>query len=127
MCREIISTDKAPKVIGPYSQAIKTKGIVFTSGQIAINPKTGRIEAKEIKAQVRQCLENISAVLTSAGTGRENILKLTVFMIDLADFSKLNEVFLEYFPKDQPARSAVQVLRLPLDALVEIEAIAIVE
>ncbi len=127
MCREIISTDKAPKAIGPYSQAIKTKGIVFTSGQIAINPKTGRIEAKEIKAQVRQCLENISAVLTSAGTGRENILKLTVFMIDLADFSKLNEVFLEYFPKDQPARSAVQVLRLPLDALVEIEAIAIVE
>lgn len=127
MSRIIVVTDKAPKAIGPYSQAIISNGLVFTSGQIPINPILGRIEQVEIKSQVRQVLKNIEVVLEAAGTQLANIVKLTVFMVDLADFSKLNEVFLEFFPERQPARSAFQVSRLPLDALVEIEAIATLE
>ncbi|MBN2600826.1 MAG: hypothetical protein JXR87_02415 [Candidatus Marinimicrobia bacterium] len=127
MKREVISTENAPKAIGPYSQAILTKFFVFTSGQIPINPKSGKIEATTIKDQVRQDLLNLSAVLEAAGTNLNNIVKLTVFMTDLSGFAQLNEVFMEFFPEKQPARSAVQVSKLPLDAMVEIEAIAALE
>ena len=127
MSREIITTNKAPKAIGPYSQAIVSNGFVFTSGQIPINPKTGKITATDIKSQVQQNLLNLSFVLEAAGANLKNVVKLTVFMVDLADFSKLNEVFMEFFPEKQPARSAVQVSRLPLDVLVEIEAVATLE
>jgi 2-iminobutanoate/2-iminopropanoate deaminase len=124
MSRKVISTEKAPKAIGPYSQAIVSNGFVFTSGQIPINPGLGKIEATNFKAQVRRNLENLSQLLEAAGSSMQNIVKLTVFMTDLAEFSKLNEVFIEIFSDNQPARSAVQVSRLPLDALVEIEAVA---
>jgi len=127
MSRKVISTENAPKAIGPYSQAIVSNGFVFTSGQIPINPESGKIEANRLKDQVRQDLLNLSAVLAAAGTNLENIVKLTVFMTDLSGFAQLNEVFLEFFPEKQPARSAVQVSRLPLDAMVEIEAIATLE
>jgi len=127
MSRKVINTDKAPKAIGPYSQAIISNGFVFTSGQIPINPETGKIVATDIKSQVRQDLLNLSFVLEAAGANLKNVVKLTVFMVDLSDFSKLNEVFMEFFPEKQPARSAVQVSRLPLDVLVEIEAVATLE
>jgi len=127
MSRKIVVTDKAPKAIGPYSQAIIANGFVFTSGQFPINPVSGKIEQFDLLSQVRQVLRNIQVVLEAAGTQLANIVKLTVFMIDLSDFAKLNEVFLEFFPEKQPARSAVQVSRLPLNALVEIEATAILE
>jgi len=127
MSRKVITTDKAPKAIGPYSQAIVSNGFVFTAGQIPINSETGKIIATDIKSQVRQDLLNLSFVLEAAGANLRNVVKLTVFMVDLADFSKLNEVFMEFFPEKQPARSAVQVSRLPLDVLVEIEAIATLE
>jgi len=127
MSRIIVATDKAPKAVGPYSQAIIANGFVFTSGQIPINPASGKIEQSDLKSQVRQVLQNIQVVLEAAGTQLANIVKLTVFMVDLSDFVKLNEVFLEYFPEKQPARSAVQVSRLPLNALVEIEAVATME
>ena len=127
MSRKIVVTDQAPKAIGPYSQAIIANGFVFTSGQFPINPVSGKIEQFDLLSQVRQVLRNIQVVLEAAGTQLANIVKLTVFMIDLSDFAKLNEVFLEFFPEKQPARSAVQVSRLPLNALVEIEATAILE
>ena len=127
MSKKVISTENAPKAIGPYSQAIVSNGFVFTSGQIPINPETGKIEATTVKDQVRQNLLNLSAVLKAAGTNLKNIVKLTVFMTDLSGFSQLNEVFMEFFPEKQPARSAVQVSRLPLDVMVEIEAVAILE
>lgn len=124
---EIVETNKAPQAIGPYSQGIVSNGFVFTSGQIPINPATGKIDAKTVSAQVRQDLENIKGVLEAAGTSLEQVVKFTVYMVDLNDFSKLNEVFAEYFPERQPARAAVQVSRLPLDVQVEIEAIAVKE
>jgi len=127
MSRKIVVTDKAPKAIGPYSQAIIANGFVFTSGQFPINPVSGKIEQFDLPSQVRQVLQNIQAVLEAAGTQLANIVKLTVFMVDLSDFAKLNEVFLEFFPEKQPARSAAQVSRLPLNALVEIEAVATLE
>ncbi len=127
MSRKIVVTDKAPKAIGPYSQAIIANGFVFTSGQFPINPISGKIEQFDLPSQVRQVLQNIQAVLEAAGTQLANIVKLTVFMVDLSDFAKLNEVFLEFFPEKQPARSAAQVSRLPLNALVEIEAVATLE
>jgi 2-iminobutanoate/2-iminopropanoate deaminase len=125
--RIIVATDKAPKAVGPYSQAIIANGFVFTAGQIPINPASGKIEQSDLKSQVRQVLRNIQVVLEAARTQLANIVKLTVFMVDLSDFAKLNEVFLEFFPEKQPARSAVQISRLPLNALVEIEAVAILE
>jgi 2-iminobutanoate/2-iminopropanoate deaminase len=127
MSRKVVVTDKAPKAIGPYSQAIISNGFVFTSGQIPINPASGKIEQFELQSQVRQVLQNIQVVLEAAGTQLANIVKLTVFMVDLSDFGQLNEVFMEFFPKQQPARSAVQVSRLPLNSLVEIEAVATME
>ena len=126
MNREIVNTDLAPKAIGPYSQAVISNGFVYTAGQIPMNPKTVKVEASDLEGQVRQVLYNLSAVLEAANSSLKEIIKLTVFMVDLNDFAILNNVFKEYFPEDPPARSAVQVSRLPKDVLVEIEAVAVV-
>jgi len=125
MNKKIVNTDLAPKAIGPYSQAVISNGFVYTAGQIPINPKTGKIESTGLEDQIRQVLNNLSAVLEAAGSNLKEIIKLTVFMVDLNDFLILNKVFNEYFTENPPARSAVQVSRLPKDVLVEIEAIAV--
>jgi len=127
MKREIVATGKAPQAIGPYSQGIRAGDFVFTAGQIPLDPQTGEIVGADIQTQVRQVLENLKAVLEQAGSGLEKIVKITVFLQDLAHFAQLNEIFSIYFPSDPPARSAVQVSRLPKDVLVEIEAIGIRE
>ncbi|WP_206426598.1 RidA family protein [Clostridium sp. E02] len=120
-----ISTDKAPSAIGPYSQAIIAAGTIYVSGQLPIDPSTGSIAGDDIKAQTRQSLENIRAVLESAGAGMENVVKTTVFLKDIGEFTEMNEVYAQYFTDDCPARAAFQVGSLPKNARVEIEAIAV--
>jgi 2-iminobutanoate/2-iminopropanoate deaminase len=123
--REIIATTEAPGAVGPYSQGIITEGLVFTAGQIPINPATGKVEAESIEDQTRQVLRNVDAVLRAAGSGLHNVVKMTVFMTDLGDFKAMNGVYAEFFPSDPPARSAVQVVALPLGVQIEMEAIAL--
>lgn len=123
MTREIVSTKNAPSAIGPYSQGIKIGNLVFTSGQIPLNPATGEVE-KEIKGATKQCLENVKAILEEAGTSLEKVAKCVIFLKDMNDFAAVNEVYGEYFGSILPARSCVQVAKLPLDVLIEIEAIA---
>ena len=123
--KAIVSTDRAPAAIGPYAQAVKTSGLVITSGQLPIDPATGAFAASDIAGQTRQSLKNVQAVLAQAGLGMENIIKTTVFLKDMNDFAAMNEVYAAFFPSQPPARSAVEVARLPKDALVEIEAIAV--
>lgn len=118
-----ILTDKAPAPIGPYSQAKVVNGFIFTAGQIPINPVTGKMVEGDIKVQARQALENLKAVLETGGSGMDKTVKVTVFLMDLSDFSTMNEVYAEYFGKSKPARSAVQVAKLPLNALIEVEAV----
>ncbi|MBT5078440.1 MAG: RidA family protein [Candidatus Marinimicrobia bacterium] len=118
-----IHTDKAPKVIGPYSQAVHHHHFVFTSGQIPLNPETGVLVTDNFKAEVLQVLSNLDAVLTASGSSLKKVAKLTVFLTDLSNFSELNEVFNTYFDEHLPARSAVQVSALPMNARVEIEAV----
>lgn len=122
--KKIISTDKAPAAIGPYSQAIEVNGMVYTSGVIPVNPATGEIP-EGIDAQADQAIGNLCALLKEAGTGTDNVIKTTVFIKDMNDFAKVNEVYSKYFTNDCPARSCVEVARLPKDVLIEIEAIAI--
>ncbi len=124
MTREVIRSDRAPKAIGPYEQALRVDGWVFTSGQIALDPTTGAMVEGGIGAQTRQVLENLRAVLEAAGTSMTRVVKTTVYMTNLADFQKMNEVYAEYFPQDKPARSTVGVAALPRGALVEIDVIA---
>ena len=124
MVKEIISTAKAPKAIGPYSQAIKIDNWLFLSGQIPINPATGEITG--IKAQTQQVLENIKSIVSASGASLADVVKTTVFLKDLNDFTAMNEVYQQYFNIDPPARSTFQVARIPRDALVEIEAIVFV-
>lgn len=119
-----IKTEKAPKAIGPYSQAIEANGFVFASGQIAIDPSTGEINIGSIEEQTRLVLRNLKAVLEAAGTSLDNVVKCTVFLQDMNDFSKMNAVYGEFFKPPYPARAAVQVARLPKDVRIEIEAIA---
>jgi 2-iminobutanoate/2-iminopropanoate deaminase len=119
-----VSTDKAPAAIGPYSQAIVAGGTVFTSGQIPIDPATGRIEAQEVEGQARQALQNLKNVLEAAGSSLSKVVKTTVFIKDMNDFQKINAIYSEYFSEPFPARSCVEVARLPKDALLEIEAVA---
>ena len=119
-----ISTKKAPAAIGPYSQAIRVGNLVYTSGQIPINPATGAFVEGGIKEQTRQSLTNIKAILEEAGTSLANVVKTTVFMADMADFADMNSVYAEFFTEPYPARSAVAVKTLPKGALVEIEVIA---
>lgn len=123
MSKKIISTEKAPGAIGPYSQAVRIGNMIYTSGQIPLNPETGEM-VTEIKAATKQCLENVKAILEVEGVSMENIIKTTVFLQDLNDFVDMNEVYGSYFPENPPARSAVEVARLPKDSIVEIEVIA---
>ena len=127
MIKEVINIKGAPQAIGTYSQAIKTENFIFTSGQIPINPQTGNLKTDDIKAEIRQVLDNLNAVLEGGGSALQSTVKLTVFVTDLGYFSEVNEVFNEYFPEKPPARSAVQVSALPMGARIEIEAIGVVE
>ena len=122
--KQVIHTDKAPAAIGPYSQAIQIGQLLFTSGQVPIDPETGAIVEGGILEQARQSLNNIKAILNAAGTNMGAVVKTTVFLQDMNDFAAMNEVYAQFFQEPYPARSAVQVGRLPKDALVEIEAIA---
>lgn len=125
MERQIVSTDKAPAAVGPYSQAVRVNNSIFTAGQIAIDPATGELIEGDIAAQTRQVLRNLSAVLEAAGSSLERVVKTTVFLAKLDDFAAMNQVYAEFFPINPPARSTVEVARLPLGALVEIDAVAV--
>ncbi|MGN0557440.1 MAG: RidA family protein [Acutalibacteraceae bacterium] len=120
---EIVYTKSAPDAIGPYSQAVKTGGLVFTSGQIAINPATGNVEATDIKGQTKQVCQNLTEVLAAAGSSIEKTVKTVCFLKNMEDFAEFNAVYGEYFTS-KPARSCVAVKQLPKDVLVEVEAIA---
>jgi len=119
-----IQTENAPKAIGPYSQAVVADGWVFASGQIALDPKTGTLVAGDAAAQAERVLQNLKAVLAASGAGLERVVKTTIYLKDIADFSAVNEVYARFFSKPYPARATVQVAALPKDALVEIDAIA---
>ena len=123
--KKIISTDKAPAAIGPYSQAIEVNNMVFTSGVIPINPATGELVTGTIEEQAEQAIGNLAALLKESGVAMENVVKTTVFIKDMNDFAKINEVYAKYFTSQFPARSCVEVARLPKDVLIEIEAIGI--
>ena len=122
--KKVIATNNAPAAIGPYSQAIQAGNLVISSGQLPLDPATGAFP-EGIEAQSRQSLKNVQAVLAEAGAGMDKVIKTTVFLSDMNNFGAMNEVYKEFFTSDFPARSAVQVARLPKDALVEIEAIAV--
>lgn len=126
MSREVVFTDKSPKAIGPYSQAIKVKGLVFCSGQVAINPKTGETVTGSITAQAKQILENLKTVLEASGSSLDKVVKTTVFLRDMKDFQEMNTEYAKWFSKNPPARSTVQVAALPRDSGIEIDAIATV-
>jgi 2-iminobutanoate/2-iminopropanoate deaminase len=124
--RHVIYTEKAPAAVGPYSQAIKSGSFVFTSGQIGINPLTGQLRIG-IEEQTRQVLANLAAVLEAAGSSMDRIVKTSIFLTDIAEFSTVNSIYAEIFEEQPPARSTFQVSALPLGALVEIEAIALLD
>ena len=123
--REVVSTKDAPQAIGPYSQAIKANGFVFTSGQIAIDPATQRVVAGDVAAQTDRVLRNLSEILEAAGSGLGKVVRSTVFLKSMDDFAAMNKVYGQYFSSDAPARSTVEVARLPKDVLVEIDVIAL--
>ena len=123
--REVVSTKDAPQAIGPYSQAIKANGFVFTSGQIAIDPATQQVVAGDVAAQTDRVLRNLSEILEAAGSGLGKVVRTTVFLKNMDDFGAMNKVYGQYFSSDAPARSTVEVVRLPKDVLVEIDVIAL--
>jgi len=123
--RDIVKTDAAPQAIGPYSQAIKVNGFVFTSGQTALDPRTGQMVGQDIKTQTRRVLDNIKAVLQAAGTSLDKVVRCSVFLKDMNDFGPMNEEYGSYFKELPPARTTVQAAKLPRDALIEIDAIAV--
>jgi len=123
--REIVKTEGAPAAIGPYSQAVRAGGFIFASGQIPLDPKTGEFVAGGVADQTEQVMRNLQAVLEAAGSGLNRIVKTTVFLADMNDFAAMNEVYGRYFEENPPARATVQAARLPRDARVEIEAIAL--
>jgi 2-iminobutanoate/2-iminopropanoate deaminase len=123
--RDVVITEHAPQAIGPYSQAIKAGGFVFVSGQIPIDPTTGLIAQSEVAAQTDRVLQNLKAILTAAGTSLDNVVKTTVFLKSMGDFAAMNEVYARFWKKAPPARSTVEVSRLPKDVLVEIDVIAL--
>jgi 2-iminobutanoate/2-iminopropanoate deaminase len=122
--REIVLTNRGPKPIGPYSQAIKVNGLLFVSGQVAIDPKTNEFLGGDIAKQTERTLENIKAIVEAAGSKLSHVVKTTVFLKNISEFTAMNEVYGRYFPAAPPARSTVEVARLPKDALVEMELIA---
>jgi 2-iminobutanoate/2-iminopropanoate deaminase len=124
--KTIVTTGKAPRAIGPYSQAVVHGGIAYLSGQVAFDPATGQLMEGDIAVQTERVLENLKAVLEASGASLESVLKTTVFLKDMGDFSRMNEVYGRYFPSNPPARSTVQAARLPRDVSVEIDAIAAV-
>lgn len=126
MDKKPIFTASAPAAIGPYSQGVVSGRMIFTSGQLPADPETGAVAGGGIEAQARRAIENLRAVLSEAGASLENVVKTTVFLKDLNDFAAFNAVYAEFFPEPFPARSCVEVSRLPKDALVEIEAIAVI-
>lgn len=123
--KEIIQTAQAPAAIGPYSQAVKTNGLVFASGQIPIDPESGQFVEGGIKEQTEQVLKNLAAVLEAAGSGLNRVVKTTVFLADMQEFGAMNEVYGKFFKDEPPARATVEAARLPRDARVEIEAVAL--
>jgi 2-iminobutanoate/2-iminopropanoate deaminase len=122
--RDAVLTDRAPKPIGPYSQAIRANGFLYLSGQVALDPKTGELVGADVQQQTQRTLENLKGVLEAAGSNLHHVVKTTVFLKDINDFAAMNEVYGKYFTSAPPARSTVQVARLPKDALVEIELVA---
>jgi 2-iminobutanoate/2-iminopropanoate deaminase len=122
--KEIVTTDRGPKPIGPYSQAVKSNGFLYLSGQVALDPKTNEMNAGDIRQQTERVLENIKGILEAAGSNLHHVVKTTVFLKDMNEFPAMNEVYARYFTAAPPARSTVQAVRLPKDALVEIEVIA---
>jgi 2-iminobutanoate/2-iminopropanoate deaminase len=123
--KQPISTDRGPKAIGPYSQAVKANGFLFISGQVAIDPKTNQLVEGDIRAQTERVLENLKGIAEAAGTSLDRVVKTTVFLKDMGEFAAMNEVYARYFPKDPPARATVEVARLPRDVRVEIDLIAL--
>ena len=124
MERTIITTEKAPAAVGPYSQAVRIGGLVYTAGQVALAPETGTVKAKTTEEQTHQVLRNLQAVLEAAGSGLDRVVKSTVFLTDMGEFAAMNAVYGEYFPTNPPARSTVEVSALPLGVSVEIEVVA---
>lgn len=127
MTRSIVSTDAAPKAIGPYSQAVIAGGQVFCSGQVGLDPKTGQLATGGIQAETRRVLENLSAVLARAGSSLADVVRCGVFLKSMGDFAAMNEVYAQFFTKDPPARATVEVAKLPRDALVEIDCVAVLK
>ena len=125
--RTVIATDRGPKAIGPYSQAIKAKGLIFLSGQIPLDPATQQLIAGDVAAQTERVLQNIAAILEAAGSSLARVLKTTVFLKNMNDFAAMNEVYGKHFSAEPPARSTVEVARLPKDVLVEIDVIALAD
>ena len=124
MTRKIIKTDKAPQAIGPYSQAVEAGGFVFVSGQIPIDPKTGKVVQADIKAQAKLVMENAQAILEAAGCGMTSVVRTTIYLKNMGDFAAVNEVYAGYFPSDPPARATVEVSRLPKEVTLEMDFIA---
>ncbi|MGI5948829.1 RidA family protein [Peptoniphilus sp.] len=120
-----LHTDKAPAAVGPYSQAIEVEGLIFTSGQIPLVPETGELVSESIEKATERSLENVKAILENAGSSLEKVIKVNIFLDDMNDFGKVNEIYGKYFDSHKPARSCVEVAKLPKDALIEIEAIAV--
>ncbi len=125
MKKKVVHTDKAPKAIGPYSQAIQAGNFLFLSGQIPLDPSSGELVTGDIRQQARRVLENLKGVLESQKLNMEHVVKVTIFLKDMGNFSQVNEVYATYFPSSPPARSTIEVARLPRDADIEIEATAI--
>ena len=123
--KQVINTNEAPGAIGPYSQAIKANGFLFVSGQLPVVPGTGQFAEDGVSGQTRQSLENVKAILTAAGCSLADVVKTTVFIKDMNDFGAVNTAYAEYFTQDCPARACIEVARLPKDALVEIEVVAV--
>jgi len=123
--REVITTDEAPKAIGPYSQAIKANGFVFVSGQIPLDPATQQLVEGDVAAQTERVLQNLSGILKAAGSSLERVVKAGVFLKNISDFAEMNEAYGRYFTQSPPARATVEVARLPKDVLVEIDVIAV--
>jgi 2-iminobutanoate/2-iminopropanoate deaminase len=122
--KDVVLTDRGPKPIGPYSQAIRANGFLFVSGQVALDPKTGEMTSTDIRQQTERVLENVKGILEASGSNLHHVVKTTVFLKDINDFATMNEVYARYFTAAPPARSTVPVARLPKDALVEIDVIA---
>jgi 2-iminobutanoate/2-iminopropanoate deaminase len=123
--KEVIATDRGPKAIGPYSQAIRANGLLFVSGQIALDPSTQLLVSGDIKAQTERVMENLKGIVEAAGSAFDRVVRTTVFLADMNEFAPMNEIYARYFPGQPPARSTVQAARLPRDVRVEIDLIAL--